>query len=55
MQWQTTWDRVNLFASVGSRTPLEFGTPGPIGDGHIAVNEAITYQTILGFGGALSG
>lgn len=53
-QWQTTWDRAKLFSSVGPSTPINFVTPGAIGDADIVVNDGTTYQSIAGFGGTLS-
>jgi len=34
--------------------PINFTSPGPMGDAVIVVDDNKEYQTILGFGGALS-
>ncbi|KAF9448810.1 glycoside hydrolase family 30 protein [Macrolepiota fuliginosa MF-IS2] len=56
--WQTTWDRAKLFTSVGPNSagtsPINFATPGAIGDADISVNDNSVFQTIAGFGGSLT-
>ncbi|CAA7262653.1 unnamed protein product [Cyclocybe aegerita] len=52
--WQTTWNRSNLFKSLNPRPPLQFVVSGTIGDAHIVVNDNVTYQTVIGFGGSLT-
>jgi hypothetical protein len=58
-QWQTTWDRQKLFTSVGPNTagtdPINFVSPGSIGDADIVVNDGSVFQPMYGFGGSLSG
>lgn len=54
-QYQTTWDRDQLFTytNLGSN-PINFVTPGPIGQADIVINDNAGYQSIWGHGGALS-
>ncbi|KAE9396925.1 glycoside hydrolase family 30 protein [Gymnopus androsaceus JB14] len=53
--WQTTWDRTNLFNSVGQcGAPIDFTTPGSLADANIIVNDGNVHQSIVGFGGSLT-
>jgi len=54
LQWQTTWDRSRLFRKLPLPSPINFTSPGPIAGALIVVDDKKEYQTILGFGGALS-
>lgn len=58
IQWQTTWDRGHLFGSVGPNSagtdPINFVSPGGIGDADIVVSDGAIFQGIDGFGGTLS-
>ena len=49
------WDRSQLFTytNLGSN-PINFVTPGAIGQADIVVNDAEVYQTIVGHGATLS-
>lgn len=50
--WVTTWNRDYLFTSL-KPAPIDFGTPGPIGDANIAVSSTF-YQQMDGFGASLT-
>ena len=50
--WSTTWNKDYLFTSL-KPAPIDFGTPGRIGDANIAVDTTI-YQQMDGFGASLS-
>ncbi|KAJ7029706.1 glucan endo-1,6-beta-glucosidase [Mycena alexandri] len=52
--WQTTWDRSNLFSSIGPSSPINFVKPGATGSADIVVSDSTKYQTIVGFGGTLT-
>lgn len=54
-QWQTTWDRKMLLTYFQPDPgPINFVTPGPIGSADIVINDTALYQTIYGFGAALT-
>ncbi|KAF7358940.1 Glycoside hydrolase family 30 protein [Mycena sanguinolenta] len=52
--WQTTWDRSNLFTSVGPSSPINFVKPGLVASADIIVSDSTRYQTIVGFGATLT-
>ena len=52
--WQTTWDRTNLFSNISPSTPINFVTPGAIGDADIVITDNTVYQQMVGFGGSLT-
>ncbi|KAH9847953.1 glycoside hydrolase [Lenzites betulinus] len=53
--WSTTWDRSQLLTYKNlSPNPIQFKNPGAIGAADIVVNDAQTYQSILGFGASLT-
>ncbi|KAG6844261.1 hypothetical protein H0H87_008354 [Tephrocybe sp. NHM501043] len=52
--WQTTWDRSKLLTSLAPSTPINFTTPGAIGDANIVVTDSSLFQTIAGFGASLT-
>ncbi|KAF8172956.1 glycoside hydrolase family 30 protein [Mycena galopus ATCC 62051] len=52
--WQTTWDRAKLFTSLAPSNPINFVSPGAAASADIVVTETTVYQTINGFGGALT-
>lgn len=54
-QYQTTWDRAQLFTytNLGS-SPINFGTPGAIGQADIVVDDTAGFQSVWGHGGSLS-
>ncbi|KZP07267.1 glycoside hydrolase family 30 protein [Athelia psychrophila] len=52
--WQTTWDQQHLFSDISPTTPINFVTPGAIGQADIVVNDAQVYQTMAGFGSSLT-
>ncbi|KAG6818641.1 hypothetical protein H0H93_003231, partial [Arthromyces matolae] len=54
IEWQTKWDRSKLFTSLAPSTPINFGTPGAIGQADIVVDDSTVYQSIAGFGGSLT-
>ena len=49
------WDRSQLFTytNLGSN-PINFVSPGAIGDADIVINDGQVYQTIVGHGASLS-
>ena len=54
-QWSTTWDRSKLFTYTNlSPNPINFGSPGAIGEADIVVTDTSTFQSIWGFGASLS-
>lgn len=54
-QWSTTWDRSQLFTYTNlSPNPINFGSPGAIGQADIVVTDTSTYQSVWGFGASLS-
>lgn len=54
MQWQTTWDRQQLFTRQTANLPINFGAPGPTGQADIVVDDTQVFQSIDGFGATLS-
>ena len=54
-QYQTTWDRAQLFTytNLGSN-PINFGSPGPIGQADIVIDDTAGFQSVWGHGGSLS-
>ncbi|KAJ7738728.1 glucan endo-1,6-beta-glucosidase [Mycena metata] len=52
--WQTTWDRSNLFSSIGPSSPINFVKSGTAGSADIVVSDSTKYQSIIGFGGTLT-
>ncbi|KII83682.1 glycoside hydrolase family 30 protein [Plicaturopsis crispa FD-325 SS-3] len=55
--WQTKWDRQPLFEynpSSAPALPINFVSPGTIGDADIVVDDTTVHQTIYGFGGSLT-
>ncbi|KNZ71597.1 Endo-1,6-beta-D-glucanase, partial [Termitomyces sp. J132] len=52
--WQTKWDRTKLFTSLNPSAPINFVTPGTIGDANIVVDDLTVYQSIAGFGASLT-
>ncbi|KAF8209562.1 glucan endo-1,6-beta-glucosidase [Mycena galopus ATCC 62051] len=52
--WQTTWDRSELFSSVGPSPPINFVKPGVVASADIIVSDSTKYQSIVGFGGTLT-
>ena len=54
-QWQTTWDRSKLLTYQNlSPNPINFVSPGAIGQADIVVRDTSVYQTVYGFGASLS-
>ena len=54
-QWSTTWDRSNLFNYTNlSPNPINFKSPGAIGQADIVITDTSTYQSVWGFGASLS-
>ncbi|GJE98275.1 glycoside hydrolase family 30 protein [Phanerochaete sordida] len=53
--YATVWDRSQLFTytNLGSN-PINFVTPGAIGDADIVVNDGQVYQTMVGHGASLT-
>ncbi|KAH7882702.1 glycoside hydrolase family 30 protein [Phlebopus sp. FC_14] len=53
--WQTTWDRQKLLTYFQPNPdPINFVTPGAIGSADIVIDDSSVYQTIYGFGAALT-
>ena len=52
--YTTKWDRTNLFRSLKPASPINFTAPGPIGQAHLAIDDATVYQQMVGFGGSLA-
>ncbi|KAF9031585.1 glycoside hydrolase [Panaeolus papilionaceus] len=52
--WQTTWDRSKLFTSLSLSSPINFASPGAIGDADIVIKDGTKYQSIAGFGASLT-
>jgi len=53
--WQTTWDRDMLFTYFQpTPDPINFVTPGPAASADIQIDDSSVYQTIYGFGAALT-
>lgn len=52
--WQTKWDRTNLFSNISPSTPIDFVTPGDIGQADIVITDSTVYQQMVGFGGSLT-
>ena len=54
-QWQTTWDRSKLLTYQNlSPNPINFVSPGAIGQADIVVRDTSVFQTVYGFGASLS-
>lgn len=54
VQWQTTWDRSQLFTYQKISPPINFTSPSGKGSADIVVNDGSTFQSVWGFGGSLS-
>lgn len=56
IQWQTTWDRSKLMTRqpVNDQLPINFHSPGPIGQASIVIEDDQTFQNMDGFGASLS-
>ncbi|KAI0333703.1 glycoside hydrolase [Cubamyces sp. BRFM 1775] len=53
--WATTWDRAQLFTYTNlSPNPINFVSPGAIGQADITVEETPLAQSMLGFGASLT-
>ncbi|PIL22448.1 hypothetical protein GSI_15136 [Ganoderma sinense ZZ0214-1] len=53
--WTTTWDRSSLFTYTNlSPNPINFVSPGAIGDADIVITDTSTYQSVWGFGASLT-
>ncbi|KAI0789818.1 glycoside hydrolase [Abortiporus biennis] len=53
--WSTTWDQSKLFTYTNlGPNPINFGTPGAIGQADIIVNDGSQFQPTYGFGGSLT-
>lgn len=53
--YSTTWNRSNLFNYTSlSPNPINFTSPGSIGDADIVVNDGTKYQDMFGFGASLT-
>ncbi|KAG1821411.1 glycoside hydrolase family 30 protein [Suillus variegatus] len=52
--WQTTWDRDMLFTYFKPTDPINFVTPGAIGNADIVIHDSSVYQTVYGFGASLT-
>jgi hypothetical protein len=58
--WQSTWNQNPLFEynpsswSSSPSVPVNFVTPGAIGQADIIVDDSQVYQQMYGFGGSLS-
>ncbi|TBU27192.1 glycoside hydrolase [Dichomitus squalens] len=53
--WATTWDRSSIFTYTNlSPNPINFGSPGAIGDADIDITDASTFQSVWGFGASLT-
>ncbi|KAF9264506.1 glycoside hydrolase [Marasmius fiardii PR-910] len=52
--WQTTWDRQKLFTSLAPSSPINFASPGAIGQADIVVDDTTVNQNIFGFGSSLT-
>ncbi|KAG6826979.1 hypothetical protein H0H92_013684 [Tricholoma furcatifolium] len=52
--WETSWDQSKLLTSLPQSKPINFATPGPIGDADIVINDTTLYQSISGFGASLT-
>ncbi|KAH9922871.1 glycoside hydrolase [Epithele typhae] len=53
--WATTWDRGSLFTYTNlSPNPINFASPGAIGDADIVITDTSTYQSVWGFGASLT-
>ncbi|EPQ55644.1 glycoside hydrolase [Gloeophyllum trabeum ATCC 11539] len=50
----TKWDRTSLFTYSQPSPVINFGTPGATGQADIVVDDAKTYQTVIGFGATLT-
>lgn len=53
-QWQTKWDRSNLFSNISPSAAIDFVTPGTAANADIIVDDTSVYQSVYGFGGTLS-
>jgi hypothetical protein len=51
--YATKWDKTQLFSSL-KPSPINFDTPGAIGDADITIDDSTKYQEMAGFGGTLS-
>ncbi|KAH7929968.1 glycoside hydrolase family 30 protein [Leucogyrophana mollusca] len=52
---QTTWDRSHLLTYFQpTPDPINFVAPGPIGSADIVIDDSSVYQTVYGFGAALT-
>ena len=50
-----TWDRADLFTYTNlSPNPINFVSPGAIGEADIVITDTSTYQSIWGLGASLS-
>jgi hypothetical protein len=54
IKWQTVWDRSHLYTDLKPSQPINFGTPGAIGQADIVVDDTSTFQSVWGYGGSLS-
>lgn len=54
IKWSTTWNQSSLFSNVSPINPIDFKTPGTIGNADVIVDESVVYQTMAGFGATLS-
>ncbi|KAI0821952.1 glycoside hydrolase [Trametes gibbosa] len=53
--WTTTWDRAQAFAYTNlSPNPINFGSPGAIGQADITINDETLAQSMVGFGATLT-
>jgi O-glycosyl hydrolase len=51
--YATKWDKTQLFSSL-KPSPINFDTPGAIGDADITIDDSTKYQEMAGFGGTLT-
>lgn len=53
--WSTTWQRDSLFTYKDlSPNPIDFTSPGSTGTSDIVITDSTTYQSMVGFGAALT-